>query len=119
MVSLGDVKRWNPGALNKTATTMQQREQVLVHSGDDFLKIIPVEGWSGPAADNAASAQDDLRFRIDKMAAGAAVVHKALMQACLPASRRRPRAGDAHRRGHRQRPHVDVPTRQPRRIWHR
>jgi hypothetical protein len=35
MASLADVKRWNPGVLNEVAHTIQQREQVLIHSGDD------------------------------------------------------------------------------------
>jgi hypothetical protein len=81
MVGLGDVKRWNPGALNETANTIQQREQVLVHSGNDFGKIIPVPGWSGSASETATSTHQSLISRAEKMAAGASVVCKALMQA--------------------------------------
>jgi hypothetical protein len=81
MVSLGDVKRWNPVVLDEIAKTMQQREQVLIHSGDDFGKLLPVEDWSGPAAENAISAHHGLMSRVDKMAAGSSVVIKALMQA--------------------------------------
>ncbi|PKV94086.1 alpha/beta hydrolase family protein [Amycolatopsis echigonensis] len=81
MASVSEVKRWNAAALNEIAATMQQREQVLINSGDDFGKIMPVDGWTGGAADDAGSAHRLLHFRIDKMAAGASVVHKALMQA--------------------------------------
>lgn len=81
MVALSDVKRWNPGALNNIASTVQQREQILTHSGDDFAKVLPVESWSGPAADNAVSTHRALIFEIDKMTAGASAVGKALAQA--------------------------------------
>src|ERR1700716_4336849 len=90
MVSLTDVKRWNSAALNEIAQTTWQREQVLIHSGDDFGKVVPVEGWTGPAADNAASAHRSLMSRVDKMAAGSSIVTKALMQAsdAIPAMQR-------------------------------
>ncbi|PKV92928.1 hypothetical protein ATK30_3760 [Amycolatopsis echigonensis] len=44
MASVSEVKRWNAAALNEIATTMQQREQVLTNSGDDFGKIMPIDG---------------------------------------------------------------------------
>ncbi|EFL11057.1 predicted protein [Streptomyces sp. AA4] len=81
MVGLFDVKRWNTGQLDEIFKNVQQRLQVLTHSGDDFGKVIPVAGWSGPAADNARSAHRSLMFRIDKMAAGASIVGKAIGQA--------------------------------------
>lgn len=81
MVSLSDVKRWNTGQLDEIAHTMQQRLQILTHSGDDFDTVMPVEGWAGPAADNAGSAHHSLMSRIDKLAAGASIVAKALGQA--------------------------------------
>ncbi|WP_409462444.1 alpha/beta hydrolase [Amycolatopsis sp. GA6-003] len=81
MVGLSDVKRWNTGQLDEIFKTVQQRLQILTHSGDDFGKVIPVADWSGPAADNARSAHSNLMFRIDKMAAGASIVGKAIGQA--------------------------------------
>lgn len=81
MVSLADVKRWNPGRLDEILRTVQQQLQVLIHSGDDFGKVLPVEGWSGPASDNAASAHKALMSRVEKMAAGASIVAKAIGQA--------------------------------------
>ncbi|RJQ88407.1 alpha/beta hydrolase [Amycolatopsis panacis] len=81
MVSISDVKRWNPATLNEAATTAQQREQTLIHSGDDYGKTMPIEGWTGGAADDALSAHRLLMFRLEKLAANANVVHKALMQA--------------------------------------
>ncbi|MTD53648.1 alpha/beta hydrolase [Amycolatopsis pithecellobii] len=81
MVVLSDVTRWNPGVLNDIATLVRQREQVLIHSGDDFAKVIPVEGWSGPAADNAISAHRGFIAGIGRLAAGASAVGQALAQA--------------------------------------
>jgi hypothetical protein len=81
MVSLSDVKRWNTGQLDEIAHTMQQRLQILTHSGDDFGKVMPVEGWAGPAADTATSTHHGMMSRIDKLAAGASIVAKALGQA--------------------------------------
>lgn len=81
MVALSDVKRWNPAALNEVAGTLHQRVQVLTFSGDDFRKLVPVDGWSGPAADNAASIHQGIVFQLEKMTAGASAVGKALAQA--------------------------------------
>ncbi|RJQ82678.1 alpha/beta hydrolase [Amycolatopsis panacis] len=81
MVSVSDVKRWNIGQLDEIFRTVQQRLQVLTHSGDDYGKVFPVEGWAGPAADNAGSTHQGLMFRIDKMAAGASIVGKSIGQA--------------------------------------
>lgn len=81
MVNVADVRRWNAGQLGEIAHAIQQREQTLIHSGDDFAKMIPVDGWSGPAAQNAASAHRSLKSTVNKMAAGVSVVSKAVMQA--------------------------------------
>ena len=56
MVSLSDVKRWNTAQLEEIHTTIRRQLDVLIHSGDDFGKTVPVDGWSGPAADTATSA---------------------------------------------------------------
>ncbi|HEY3691433.1 MAG TPA: alpha/beta hydrolase [Pseudonocardiaceae bacterium] len=81
MVSVSDVKRWNVGQLDEIFQTLQQQVQVITHSGDDYGKVFPVEGWAGPAADNAGSAHRDLMFRVDKIAAGASIVSKSIGQA--------------------------------------
>ncbi|QKV74175.1 hypothetical protein [Amycolatopsis sp. Hca4] len=81
MVALSDVKRWNAAQLDEIFQTVQQRLHILTQSGDDFSKIMPVDGWSGPAADTASSAHHSLLTRIDKLAAGASVVAKAIGQA--------------------------------------
>ncbi len=81
MVSLSDVKRWNTARLDEIHATIRRRLDVLSHSGDDYGKTVPVAGWSGPAADTAASAHRALMARIDKLAAGAGVVGKAIAQA--------------------------------------
>jgi hypothetical protein len=81
MVSLSDVKRWNTGQLDEIFRTVQQRLQVLIHSGDDYGKVFPVDGWEGPATDNAGSVHQGLMFRIDKLAAGASIVNKSIGQA--------------------------------------
>jgi hypothetical protein len=81
MVSLADVKRWNPGQLDEIVHTVQQQLQILIHSGDDYGKVIPVEGWSGPAAGNADSAHRSLMSRVEKMAAGMSIISKSIGQA--------------------------------------
>ncbi|MEV7038369.1 alpha/beta hydrolase [Amycolatopsis sp. NPDC051061] len=81
MVSLSDVKRWNTGQLDEIYTAIRRQLDILVHSGDDYGKAVPVDGWSGPAADTAASAHRALMARIDKLAAGASIVGKAIAQA--------------------------------------
>ncbi|PFG51013.1 alpha/beta hydrolase family protein [Amycolatopsis sulphurea] len=81
MVSLADVRAWNPGTLDEICSLLQARTQVLVHDGDDYGKILPVEGWSGPAADNAAGQHHALMRQLDTIAAGAAAIGKAIGQA--------------------------------------
>ncbi|MEU0533428.1 alpha/beta hydrolase [Amycolatopsis tolypomycina] len=81
MVSLSDVKRWNTAQLDEIHNTIRRQLDVLIHSGDDYGKTVPVDGWSGPAADTAASAHRALMARIDKLAAGASIVGKAIAQA--------------------------------------
>lgn len=81
MVSLADVKRWKPGVLEEVLRTVQKREQILIYSGDDLGRVIPAEGWSGPAAVTAGSAHQSLMSRLDTMAAGVSIVAKAIGQA--------------------------------------
>jgi hypothetical protein len=81
MVSLPDVKRWNTAQLDEIYNAIRRQLDVLVHSGDDYGKTVPVEGWSGPAADTAVSAHRALMARVDKLAAGASIVGKAIAQA--------------------------------------
>lgn len=81
MVRLGDVRRWNAGALEQVFQEVRQRQAVLTSSGDDFLKIMPIEGWQGAAAENAASEHQSLTSRLDHLAAGVAIVNKTIAQA--------------------------------------
>jgi hypothetical protein len=81
MVALGDVKRWNVGTLEQVFQTVQQRQQVLVSSGDDFRSVVPVDGWEGKAADAMADAHNSLFSALDYLAAGTSIVNKAVAQA--------------------------------------
>ncbi|MFF4591747.1 alpha/beta hydrolase [Amycolatopsis sp. NPDC001319] len=81
MVSLADIRQWNPGALDEIFSVLQIRTQILVHSGDDYGKTLPVEGWSGPAADNAAAQHDALMRGLDTIAAGVSILGKTVGQA--------------------------------------
>ncbi|MYW90569.1 hypothetical protein G3I59_08035 [Amycolatopsis rubida] len=81
MVSLADVRAWNPGVLDEICSTLQARTQILVHEGDDYGKVLPVEDWSGPAADDAAAQHRALMHGLDTIAAGAAAMGKAIGQA--------------------------------------
>jgi Alpha/beta hydrolase len=90
MATLGDLKRWNGAALDQIATAIRQRQQVLMHSGDDFTRTLPVPGWTGAAADQATAAHKTLTTWLDQAAGGVAVVGKALIQAAdaIPAVQR-------------------------------
>ncbi|MFF0147710.1 alpha/beta hydrolase family protein [Amycolatopsis sulphurea] len=81
MVSLADLRAWNPGALNEICSVLQARTQILVHEGDDYGKTLPVEGWSGPAADDATAQHRSLMHGLDTIAAGAAILGKTIGQA--------------------------------------
>ncbi|UOZ04063.1 alpha/beta hydrolase [Amycolatopsis sp. WQ 127309] len=75
------MKRWNTTQLDEIYTAIRRQLDVLIHSGDDFGKAVPVNDWTGPAADTAGSAHRALMSRIDKLAAGASIVGKAITQA--------------------------------------
>lgn len=81
MVNVSQLKGWNPGALHEIVTTMRQRQQVLVHSGDDFGGVLPVAGWSGEAAEAASGTHQHLVGQLETMAATASFVMKGLDQA--------------------------------------
>jgi hypothetical protein len=90
MVSFADVKRWNTGHLDDILRTMQDQVQILTHSGDDYGKVVPVDGWTGEASDNAGFAHRSLMSRMDKLAAGASIISKAIGEAsdAIPAVQR-------------------------------
>ncbi|QWF78817.1 alpha/beta hydrolase [Amycolatopsis sp. CA-230715] len=81
MVSLADVKNWKPEVLNEIATTLRQRQQTLVHSGDDFGRLMPMASWTGPAADAAQGTHNRLMTRLMALTAVTSAVSKGLMQA--------------------------------------
>ncbi|QWF78058.1 hypothetical protein [Amycolatopsis sp. CA-230715] len=81
MVSLADVKNWKPEVLNEIATTLRQRQQTLVHSGDDFGRLMPMASWTGPAADAAQGTHQQLMTRLMALTAVTSAVSKGLMQA--------------------------------------
>ncbi|MEW2506001.1 alpha/beta hydrolase [Amycolatopsis sp. NPDC047767] len=81
MVSLADVRAWSPAALEDIFSLLQARTQILINDGDDFAKTLPVVGWSGDAADNAAAQHRALTRGLDTVAAGAAALGKTIAQA--------------------------------------
>ncbi len=81
MVALADVKAWNAGALDEIFRLVQQRQQILTSSGDDFLGTLPIYGWQGPAADAATSAHQSLVSALDYLAADTGIVNKTIAQA--------------------------------------
>ncbi|MEW2499191.1 alpha/beta hydrolase [Amycolatopsis sp. NPDC047767] len=81
MVSLADVRAWSPAALEDIFSLLQARTQTLINDGDDFAKTLPVVGWSGDAADNAAAQHRALTRGLDTVAAGAAALGKTIAQA--------------------------------------
>jgi hypothetical protein len=90
MATLADVKRWNGEQLEQIANTLRQRQQVLVNSGDEFTRALPVPGWTGPAAEAATAQHKTLTTWLDQAAGGVAAVRKALSQAsdAIPAVQR-------------------------------
>lgn len=90
MVGLADVRRWNGSALEEAFRTLQQRQQHLVHSGDDLGRVLPVPGWQGAAADDAGAAHRMLMAELDHHTAGVSVIAKAIAQAsdAIPAVQR-------------------------------
>ena len=81
MVSLADIRAWNSGVLDEICALLRVRTQVLVNDGDDYGKVLPVEGWTGSAADNAAGQHQALMRQLDTIAAGASAMGKAVGQA--------------------------------------
>ncbi|ATY11738.1 hypothetical protein CU254_15670 [Amycolatopsis sp. AA4] len=81
MVSVADVRTWNPGTLDEICALLRARTQAIVSDGDDYGKVLPVEGWTGPAADSAAGQHRALMRQLDTIAAGAAALGKAIGQA--------------------------------------
>ena len=61
MATLADVKRWNGEQLEQIAATIRQRLKVLVFSGDEFTRAMPVPGWTGEAAEAAAAQHKEQR----------------------------------------------------------
>lgn len=90
MVALGDVKRWQADTLEQVFRTVHQRQAVLTSAGDDFIRVVPIAGWTGAAANNAESAHRSLVSSLDKLAAGVSIVNKTISQAAdaIPAVQR-------------------------------
>ncbi|GAB3372618.1 alpha/beta hydrolase [Amycolatopsis echigonensis] len=80
-MSLADVRSWNPGVLDEICSDLQARVKVLVNEGEDYGKLLPVEGWSGPAADAAAAQHKTHMQGLDTYVAGASALSKAVGQA--------------------------------------
>ncbi len=81
MVSLADVRAWNPNVLDEVCSAVRAKVQVLVSEGDDYGKLLPVDGWSGPAAEGAAAQHKTHMQGLDTYAAGVAAIGKAVGQA--------------------------------------
>ncbi|WP_409466315.1 alpha/beta hydrolase [Amycolatopsis sp. GA6-003] len=81
MVSLADVRAWDPGVLDEVCSGVQAKVQVLTNEGDDYGKLLPVDGWSGPAAEGAAAQHKTHMQGLDTYVAGAAAIGKAVGQA--------------------------------------
>ncbi|ATY11219.1 hypothetical protein CU254_12630 [Amycolatopsis sp. AA4] len=81
MVSLADVRAWDHGVLDDVFSVLQIRGQILVHDGDEFGKLLPMEDWAGGGADAAAGQHKALMRGLDTYAAGVAALGKAVSQA--------------------------------------
>ncbi|MGH3437497.1 MAG: hypothetical protein ACRDRN_13630 [Sciscionella sp.] len=60
---------------------IRKRRDTLVHSGEDFRKTMPVDGWSGDAADAAQGTHEKLVGQLDELATSASYVIKGMDEA--------------------------------------
>ncbi|HEX3590771.1 MAG TPA: alpha/beta hydrolase [Pseudonocardiaceae bacterium] len=90
MVSYRDVKRWNVAELDQIFRDVQQRQRILVSSGEDLVRALPIDGWDGPAADSAMATHRVLVTALDHMSAGTSIVNKTIAQTvdAIPAVQR-------------------------------
>jgi len=81
MVSLADVRRWNPVGLEEAFTGLRRQEEILVEAGDGFATDAKVEGWSGLASEAAETNRRPLVERMEVIVAGVAGVRRGVADA--------------------------------------
>ncbi|GAA1988226.1 alpha/beta hydrolase [Amycolatopsis minnesotensis] len=81
MVTIADIKQWKPEVLHEVADLIRQRSQVLIHSGDDYNRLMPMASWSGPAADAAHGTHKQLMTVLESLTVAVTGVGKGLAQA--------------------------------------
>jgi hypothetical protein len=74
MVSLADVRRWNPAGLEEAFTGLRRQEEILIEAGDGFATDAKVEGWTGQASEAAETNRRPLVERMETIVAGVAGV---------------------------------------------
>lgn len=81
MVTLADVRRWNPAGLEASLATLTAAQQKLVELDFALADARPPAGWLGVAADGARAEQERLAERLRRFTAGVAAVRPGVAEA--------------------------------------
>ncbi|SDY16177.1 Alpha/beta hydrolase [Amycolatopsis xylanica] len=87
MVSWGDVRQWNAGAIGGVADSLNQRCTTLIASNDDVERAIVREGWLGAAAVAAGQRGRVLISGLEQRVAEASAVRRAAHEVQLAVER--------------------------------
>jgi Alpha/beta hydrolase len=80
MTTIGDVRRWDPGALEAAFGSLGTHRDTLVGADDELVAARP-SSWSGDAADAAGGSHDELSRALRRLAAQIAAVRSAVAEA--------------------------------------
>lgn len=70
MVSIGDIRAWQPDALDAAFDALTSRQDTLLGLADELDAARVPPGWSGDAASSAASWHGTLAERTRRIVAG-------------------------------------------------
>lgn len=78
MVSIGDIRAWQPDALDAAFDALTSRQDTLLGLADELDAARVPPGWSGDAASSAASWHGTLAERTRRIVAGVSAVRRAV-----------------------------------------
>ncbi|MFD9892819.1 alpha/beta hydrolase [Amycolatopsis sp. NPDC059027] len=81
MVTWGDVRRWEPGAVGEVADALGQRCTTLVGVNEDLHAVVKLDDWSGDAAVAARTRGGSLVSGLEQRVAEASAVRHAAHEA--------------------------------------
>lgn len=77
MVSIGDIRAWQPDELDSAFDALSARRDSLIELDDELLGARAPDGWTGEAARAATAAHDALSERARRIVAGISAVRRA------------------------------------------